>query len=119
MVTSDKYGRTWKNREIVWLSIARCARPALYRWDGRGSERKLIYDKLNGYCDKNGKDVRETVVDIVPALKGEKEGAWEYFPNTDDANSFKSTLAYNGYSNQEITNVDFDEEFYEDVIIIK
>lgn len=119
MVLPDKFGRTWKNRDIVWLRSANCNRPALYRWVGRGTDRKLIYDKLNGFCDKNGKDVRETLINIVPALKGNEENTWEHFPDTDEAINFKNTLTYDGYLNQENPDIDFDEEFDEDIVIIK
>jgi len=118
MVSSDKFGRTWKNREIVWLHTANCDRPALYRWVVNGTGRKLIYDKRNGNCDKNGKDVREIVVEIVPALKGKEEGTWEYFPDTNEAQNFKNTLTYDGYCQDKSVD-DFDEEFDENIIILQ
>lgn len=120
---SDKLGRTWKGRDIVWLRQAKCARQALYRWVGKGDDRKLIYDKLNGFCDKNGNDVRETLVDIIPALKGDEDGKWDFFPTTDEAQSFKDTLTYHGYINNVNDNDEdmtgFDEEFDDGVITIK
>lgn len=129
MVMADKFGRTWKGRDIVWLRSANCGRQALYRWVGKDTERKLIYDKQNGWCDNNGNDIRKLIVDIVPALKKDENGNWEHFPNTDEAQSFKNTLTYDKYDENNIAedmneydneyDNEFNEEILDDVIIIK
>lgn len=125
MVQSDKFGRTWKGRKIVWLRSVNCAREALYKWitvneDGK-KVRKLVYDKQNGMCDKYGHNVKETRIEIVPALEGKTEGTWERFPDTDDAYDFKKTLTFNGFSN---INADveeaneFDNEYNDEEIMV-
>lgn len=133
MVQPDKFGRTWKGRKIVWLRLANCSREAHYKWitvneDGKHS-RKLVFDKKNGMCDKYGNNVRETLIETVPALEGKIEGTWDQFPNTDDANDFKKTLTFNGYAtakanvkvnaNINITDInDFDNEYIEEEIMV-
>ena len=119
MVISDKFGRKWKNRDILWIRVAKCSRKATYRWVTYNNERKLIYDKLNGYFDKKGNDVRNTFVELVPVLKGKKEGTWDPFPNTEEATCFKKSITINGYVNQDINKIEFDKELGNDIVIVK
>ena len=125
----DKFGRTWKNRNIVWIRSANCAREALYRWGMRDGERVLIYDNKNGMYDKQGYHVKETKIEILPALEGKDEkgrpvpGTWERFPRTDEALSFMKSITPNGFSTQaSVTDVNDPSEYddgYDDDILIK
>ena len=126
MVQPDKFGRTWKGRKIVWLKSVNCSREALYRWsttieDGK-RKNKLVYDKKNGMCDEQGHDVRETRVELIPALEGKVEGTWERFPDTDDVPSFTKVFKRALFSENSDMNVEdtiiFDNKYSDDEIII-
>lgn len=112
VVLTDKFGRTWKGHNIVWIKSVNCAREALYRWVIKDGERHLIYDKKRGMCDYKGIDVRESKVELVPALEGKEVKEWEYFPNIKEAILFKKTLTYNGYveTSNNVTVSNFNEE---------
>jgi len=125
-VVYDKFGRTWKGRKVVWIRSANCARLALYRW-GRDKDgnRKLIYDRKRGMYDEDGYHIKETRIEIVPALEGRGEdgkpveGTWERFPDTDEAWSFKKSITPTGYKTQvDVSDAnDFDNEFDEEILI--
>ena len=125
MVQPDKFGRTWKGKKIVWLRSTNCSGKALYKWitlyeDGK-SIRKLVYDKKNGMCDKQGYNVQETRFEIVPALEGKIEGTWERFPDSEEAYNFKKTLTFNGYSTiiSKVEEVnEFDNEYNDEEFIV-
>ena len=126
MVFYDKFGRTWKGRKIVWIRSANCSSLALYRWADRDGKRVLVYDKKRGMYDKDGYNVKETRIDIIPALEGRDKdgrsapGTWERFPDTEEAYKFIKSITQNGLANQEQENIvvtDFNDEYDEEIII--
>ena len=117
MVVYDKLGRTWQGKKIVWIKYIDSSRMALYRWVIRDGERKLVYDKKQGMCDYKGVDVRDSNIELVPALEGKDGTGWQPFPNTKEATYFKKSLTRDGFvevveMNENELN-DFDDE-YED-----
>lgn len=120
----DKMGRTWNGRKIVWLRSANCSRLAYYRRVKKDSGWKLVYDKKRGMYDKKGNNVKETTVEIIPALEGVDDnglvvnGTWEFFPDTKEAWSFCKSITPNGYVSQEndIGIDGFDDEFDEELL---
>jgi len=122
----DKFGRTWKGRKIVWISSVNAARLALYKWVVSDGKRKLVYDRKHGMYDKDGYHIKETRVDIIPALEGKDEQGkpvpetWERFPDTEEAWLFRKSITPNGY----VTQIDdsgsindFDNEYDEEILI--
>lgn len=102
MVVCDKFGRTWEGKKILWLRSTDSSRKALYKWVNRNGDRVLVYDKRHGMCDYRGIDIRDSRVELVPVLQKKNEEGWEEFPSTKEAVSFKKTLSFNGYVNNEV-----------------
>lgn len=124
MVHFDKLGRTWKGRKIVWLRSVNCAREALYKWviineDGV-IKHKLVYDKKTGMFDEHGFNVKETRIELIPALEGKTEGTWERFPDTEDVPSFTKVFKYTPYLEYNDCNedsIEFENKYCDDEII--
>jgi hypothetical protein len=101
---------------------------ALYRW-GRDKDGnpKLFYDRKHGMYDYKGNHIKETLIEIIPALEGcdengkPVEGTWERFPDTRETWVFKKSITPTGYVNQiEASNInDFDNEIDDEEILIK
>ena len=99
----DKLERTWNNQRVMWIRRVSSARFAKYSIEKRETGNKLVYNMRNGYYDKNGRNIRETYVDIVPVLEKLDENrqpildTWEHFPDTKESEEFKNYIHFEGY----------------------
>ena len=99
----DKLERTWNNQRIMWIRKVSSASFAKYSIEKRDNGNKLVYNMHNGYYDKNGRNVRETYVDMIPVLEKMDKNrqpilyAWEHFPCTKDVEEYRNSIKFEGY----------------------
>ena len=110
----DKLGRTWNNRKIMWIRKISASGRGKYTMEKRDDVNKLTYDIKNGFYDKNGKNIRESYLEIVPVLEkldnNQKPilNEWENFPNTKESYEYKKYINFEGYK-----EMDFSENIIE------
>ena len=91
----DRYNRKFKGQSVGWVTNMKCNRLANYRRVIGKDKKIFLFCDKKGMCDKNGIDIRNSKVKLIPVLIGTCEKEWVFFPNTKEAKQFKKNLTYN------------------------